>query len=179
MTGFRCDIVILSGFLPHLVMSARSCRNLREQECFYLRLRAETFAYELRREMQVRSEGGPWLPQEWVVALERECQEILDTIRQIEQVQDEESSPPSVHPSAGVLAIPPTTAMADPHTDFTLHNSRNIPPSSQNTSSSDTASRSSFATNDIPSPSQRSEFFHPAFHGIEGALVVKFLLGHV
>jgi hypothetical protein len=156
--------------------------NSREQECFYLRLRAETFAYELRREMQVRLEGGPWLPQEWVVALERECQEIQDTIHQIEQLQDEESSPSSVHPSAGVLlTVPPTTAMAVPHTDITLQD-QNIPPASQNTSSSDTASRSSFATNDIPSPapSLRSEFFNQsAFHEIEGVLVVSIsLLGY-
>jgi hypothetical protein len=85
-----------------------------------------------------------------------------------EQVQDEESSPSSVHPSAGVLTTPPTTAMTDPHTDFTLHNSQNIPLSSQNASSSDTTSRSGFSTNDItlPLPSQS------AVDEIEGMLFV-------
>jgi hypothetical protein len=166
-------------------MSARSRGTLgghwnpREQECFYLRLLAETFAYELQREMQVRSEGGPWLPQEWVVALERERQEILDKIHHIEQV--EQPSPPSVHPSADVLlTIPSTTAMARVlHTDIPLHNS---PPSSQNsTSHSDSNSRSSFATSNIPLPAHRLQnefFYHSAFHEIEGVLIAISLLGY-
>jgi hypothetical protein len=168
-------------------MSGRSCRSLgshpREQECFYLRLHAETFAYELRREMQVRSEGGPWLLQEWVVALERERQEILDTILKIEQVQDEECSLLSVYPSVGVpfrgisdsslRPNHPTTASV-PHTDVTFPNNRQ-----NSTSRSDTASRSSFSTNNIPSPSQRRDFFHhPAFDEIDGVLVAILLLCH-
>jgi hypothetical protein len=53
-----------------------------DRECHLMRLRAETFAFELLQEKQVRSEGGNALPEEWVAHLEREREKILVALHQ-------------------------------------------------------------------------------------------------
>ena len=95
-----------------------------DRECHLLRLLADTFAYELNREMQLRLEGAVPLPVEWVDYLERERQKILDKIHQINRLQDlQESIAPSHNPQVDdsapsvirsiLQALPSTSA---PHT---------------------------------------------------------------
>jgi hypothetical protein len=139
-----------------------------DQECHLLRLLAETFAYELERERQVRLEGGPSLPQEWVTYLQRERQDILDKIRQIEHASGEyipssnkflaEYAIPAVNPPV-LRTVPPTPALVPHTTDIKLHNSRSL--TRQSITGNESASRSNISTNNInvPSPSEQTYFF--------------------
>jgi hypothetical protein len=189
-------LVFLSPLPPNRdsmsVLDVPRIRSL-DQKGFYLTLLLEAFTYELEREMQVRSEGGPSLPQEWVAHLERNCQAILDKIHQNHDEHGpddwEESSLPSdkiqeaytgttptvVHPSMQRV-VPPTPV---PRLDIALHNGRNstLVPSSQSiTSSSNATGRSNLSSN-IPSPSQQHVGFlgRPVLREIEGMLVIGWL----
>jgi hypothetical protein len=59
-----------------------------------LKLRAQTFEFELKRERQRCLETGESLPAEWVASLEQERQDILDLIQREEAKLEPPPSPP-------------------------------------------------------------------------------------
>jgi hypothetical protein len=59
----------------------------------FLRLRAETFEFELEQERQLQLKGVGTLPPKWAAYLERERQEILDIIQQMESLEEHSTSP--------------------------------------------------------------------------------------
>jgi hypothetical protein len=63
-------------------------RSLSGKICHLLRLLAETFELELQRERQLQLKGAVTPPLEWTAYLERERQEILDKIRQMELLEE-------------------------------------------------------------------------------------------
>jgi hypothetical protein len=137
-----------------------------------LRLLAETFAYELEREMRIRSAGGPSLPQEWVAHLEHERQEILDKIDQskydgLDELEESVSHSNKIqiatlHPPM-LCTVPPTTVPR-------------VPPSSQSNitqAGSDSAQASglpvNLSTNNVSSPGEQKGFcYRPALRENEG-----------
>ena len=53
-----------------------------DRECRLMLLRADTFLFELLREMQIRAEGGKALPEEWVAHIQHEHEKILVKLHQ-------------------------------------------------------------------------------------------------
>lgn len=63
-----------------------------DRKYYLLRLRAETFAFELQRERQLQSRGEGCLPEEWFAYLERERQEIMEKVLHYEHFRNEKST---------------------------------------------------------------------------------------
>jgi hypothetical protein len=126
-------------------------RSLSEIPSHFLRLLAETFAFELELESQLQLRGAATLPPEWAASLERERQEILDEIRQrdaLEESYTSESAAQSQVAPSFIAHTPPSAHV--PYVNG-VHHVGSIPHTNQSVSES---VRGSGSTSTIVGPSR-------------------------
>jgi hypothetical protein len=147
-----------------------------DRECYLLRLRSETFKFELERERQVRLGVGTSLPSEWFAYLERERQEILDKIHQMECIRNDESIAPGkrqIDPPPGSST---NTMCYTPSNPCATYRHQSIPQSTRIIGEYATILNS---TNNVRPPCQHQESFHcPALSDMEGTLALTSLMSH-
>jgi hypothetical protein len=126
-------------------------RSHSEIPSHFLRLLAETFAFELEWERQLQLRGAATLPQEWAASLECKRQDILDEIRQRDALEESYTSESTAQSQVAPSFIAHTPPSAHVPYANEVHHGGVIPHTNQSVSES---VRGSGSTSTIAGPSR-------------------------